>query len=102
MSEKGSESVLTTVVPGLLKHLEYDIEVLEGDDASLLSASKLVINLEHKQNRLEFMKHKKILSTIPISDIEQLIHHIRYSRQIRKTKGFCYWYQIICFARLTK
>jgi hypothetical protein len=58
--------------PELLKHLEYDIEVIGSDDTSLLSARRLVINTEDKQNKLEFRKQKDILLTIPISDIEQL------------------------------
>ena len=67
-----TESLSITYGPGLLKHLEYDIEVLGSDDKSLLSARKLLVNPEDKQNSLEFRKNKDILLTIPISDIKEL------------------------------
>jgi len=61
-----------TYGPEFLKHLEYDIEVLDSDDTSLLSARKLEVNPEDKQKSLEFRKNKDILLTIPISDIKEL------------------------------
>jgi hypothetical protein len=62
-----------TFYPELLQQLEYDIEVIESDNVASQLAHKLVIRPEYRQNTIQFRKHKDILLTIPIADVDGII-----------------------------
>jgi hypothetical protein len=71
---KGVDNLQHTAINSdLVNHSEYDIEVNDSDDITLVKdGRKLVIDPTYMGNTIEFRKSKNTLLAIPVKDIEDI------------------------------
>ena len=72
-SNRGNSPENIEINSDLVRHSEYDIEVNDNDDITLVSdAHKLVIDPTFTENAIEFRKSKNTLLVLPVKDIEDI------------------------------
>lgn len=66
------ENSIEAICHHLLRHLEYDIEVLESDYIEPKFAQTLIIKPEDEHSSFLFKKDNNTLLAIPVADVKEL------------------------------